>query len=97
MSTVPITLLPPITLAGGTSQSSSLSSNFGSMLGQAITGLQAGQANANQTIQEAMSGQVSVTQAMVAMTMAQSQLDVATSVQNQAISAYQNIMNMPLS
>lgn len=97
MSTVPITLLPPITLSGGTSQSASLPSNFGSMLGQAITGLQAGQANANQTIQEAMAGQVSVTQAMVAMTMAQSQLDVATSVQSQAISAYQNIMNMPLS
>ena len=97
MSTLPITLLPPVTLSGGASQSASLPSNFGAMVGQAITGLQAGQANANQTIQEAMAGQVSVTQAMVAMTMAQSQLDVATAVQNQAISAYQSVMNMPLS
>jgi flagellar hook-basal body complex protein FliE len=96
MSTLPISLLPPITMSGGTTQSASLPGNFGALVGQAITSLQTGQANANQTIQEAMAGHVSVTQAMVAMTMAQSQLDVAVSVQNQAISAYQSIMNMPL-
>jgi flagellar hook-basal body complex protein FliE len=92
---IPITLLPPITQPGGTSQTS-LPNNFGAMLGQAIQGLQAGQANANATIQQAMIGNVSVTQAMVAMTAAQSQLDVATAIQSQAVSVYQNIMNMPI-
>lgn len=92
-----ITLLPPVTLGGGQAQKTSLSSNFGSLLGQAVHGLEKSQTSANQTIQQAMTGNVSVTQAMVAMTQAQSALDVATSVQNQAISAYQNIINMPLS
>lgn len=95
---IPITLLPPVTLGGTTSAThTSLSPNFGSLLGQAVQGLQQSQSSANQTIQQAMAGNVSVTQAMVAMTQAQSALDVATSVQNQAISAYQSIINMPLS
>lgn len=97
MSTIPITLLPPVTLGGNQTQQSSLPSSFGAMLGQAIQGLQQGQDTANQTIQQAMVGNVSVTQAMVAMTTAQSQLDIATAIQNQAVSAYQSIMNMPLS
>lgn len=97
MSTLPITLLPPVTLDGSGTQQQSLSSNFGTLLGQAITGLGQGQASADQTIQQALTGNVSVTQAMVAMTQAQSQLDVATAIQNQAVSAYQTIMNMPLS
>jgi len=95
MSAIPITLLPSVTL-GQSAHETSLPSNFGSLLGQAISGLQQGQTNANQTIQQAMAGNVSVTQAMVAMTTAQSQLDIATSVQNQAMSAYQNIMNMQI-
>lgn len=93
---VPITLLPPVTLSGSAAKTS-LSSNFGALLGQAVAGLQNGQTTASETIQQAMAGNVSVTQAMVAMTQAQSQLDIATAVQNQAVSAYQNIMNMPLS
>ncbi|PSR23339.1 MAG: flagellar hook-basal body complex protein FliE [Sulfobacillus acidophilus] len=97
MSTLPITLLPPVTLSGSEAQQQGLSSNFGALLGQAITGLTQGQANADQTIQQALVGNVSVTQAMIAMTQAQSQLDVATAIQNQAVSAYQTIMNMPLS
>ncbi|NMP23546.1 flagellar hook-basal body complex protein FliE [Sulfobacillus harzensis] len=94
---LPLTLLPPITLGGSQPVKASLASNFGTLLGQAVQGLEQGQSSANQTIQQAMAGNVSVTQAMVAMTEAQSALDVATSVQNQAISAYQSIINMPLS
>lgn len=97
MSTVPITLLPPVTLGGASLQQTSLSSNFGALVGQALQSLQQGQTQANQTIQQAMAGNVSVTEAMVAMTQAQSQLDIATAVQGQAVSAYQTIMNMPLS
>lgn len=97
MSTIPISLLPAVTLNQGTaSASSALPINFGSLLGQAVSSLQQGQSSANQTIQQAMAGNVSVTQAMVAMTQAQTQLDVATAVQNQALSAYQTIMNMPI-
>lgn len=95
MSPVQLTLLPPIT-AGAAANQSSQSGNFGALLGQAISGLQTGQVTANQTIQQAMVGNVSVTQAMVAMARAQSQLDIATSVQGQAVSAYQSIMNMPI-
>ena len=54
MSTIPITLLPPVTLGGNQTQQSSLPSSFGAMLGQAIQGLQQGQDTANQTIQQAM-------------------------------------------
>lgn len=97
MSTLPLSLLPAVKLGGGPSASAtSVPGNFGAMLGQALNGLQQGQSSANQTIQQAMVGNVSVTQAMVAMTQAQSALDVATSVQNQAVSAYQSIINMPL-
>ncbi len=95
MSTLPITLLPPVTLSHGANQSS-LPNNFGALVGQAIQGLEQGQTNANATIRQAMVGNVSVTQAMVAMTQAQSQLDVATAMQSQAVTAYQNIMNMPI-
>lgn len=95
MSVPLITLLPPVTPTGGVNQTS-LPSNFGNLLGHAVQSLQAGQVSANATIQQAMIGNVSVTQAMVAMTQAQSQLDIATAIQSQAISAYQSIMNMPL-
>lgn len=96
MSTIPLHLLPSVTLGGTGTPTPSLSGNFSALLGQAVQGLQEGQVTADQTIQQAMVGHVSVTQAMVAMTAAQSQLDVATAVQNQAVSAYQSIMNMPL-
>lgn len=96
MTTIPLNLLSPVSLSNPVSHAN-LPSNFGQLIGQALNGLQNSQTQANSTIQQAMTGQVSVTQAMVAMTQAQSTLDIATSVQNQAISAYQSIMNMPLS
>ncbi|MCY0878372.1 MAG: flagellar hook-basal body complex protein FliE [Firmicutes bacterium] len=98
MSTIPITLLSPVTLPSGSATSgTSTASSFGALLGQAISGLAQSQTTADQTIQAAMAGQVSVTDAMVAMTQAQATLDIATAVQNQAVTAYQTIMNMPLS
>jgi flagellar hook-basal body complex protein FliE len=94
-SSLPITLLSPVTVTSNPA-TTSLPVNFGALLGQAVQGLQNGQATADSTIQQAMTGHVSVTQAMVAMTAAQMQLDVATAVQSQAVSAYQTVMNMPL-
>ncbi len=97
MSTIPISLLSPVTLTAGASSQSHISSHFGTLLGQAIASLVHSQAAADQTIQQAMVGHVSVTDAMVAMTQAQATLDIATSIQSQAVNAYQTIMNMPLS
>jgi flagellar hook-basal body complex protein FliE len=97
MSTIPISLLSPVTITNGASHSASVANNFGTLLGQAVASLVQSQATADQTIQQAMVGHVSVTDAMVAMTQAQATLDIATSIQNQAVTAYQTIMNMPLS
>ncbi|MCY0864315.1 MAG: flagellar hook-basal body complex protein FliE [Sulfobacillus sp.] len=97
MNPLALQYLTPVTLNGGSTAASTVPMNFGALLGHAVNSLSQSQTQANQAIQAAMTGQISVTQAMVAMVTAQSQLDVATAVQNQAITAYQNIMNMPLS
>jgi len=97
MNPLALQYLTPVTLNGGSTAASTVPMNFGTLLGHAVNSLSQSQTQANQAIQAAMTGQISVTQAMVAMVTAQSQLDVATAVQNQAITAYQNIMNMPLS
>lgn len=94
---ISLNFLPSITLqriqqvptTGGTQ-------TFGALLGHAVQSLESTQQQANNTIQQAMTGGASVTSAMVAMVQAQSSLDVATAVRNNAMQAYQTIMNMPI-
>ncbi|WP_053960227.1 flagellar hook-basal body complex protein FliE [Sulfobacillus thermosulfidooxidans] len=70
------------------------STTFGALLKGAINQLESTQAQANQQITGAMTGQVTITGAMVAIAEAQSTLDVATSIRNNVVQAYQTIMNM---
>ncbi|MBX5467146.1 MAG: flagellar hook-basal body complex protein FliE [Firmicutes bacterium] len=90
----PVTLPPaPASTGGGGGHSAS----FGALLGQAVGRLESSQAAADQAILSALSGNTSLTTVMVAMAEAQLTLDTAVAVQNQALSSYQTIMNMPLS
>ncbi|PSR36679.1 MAG: flagellar hook-basal body complex protein FliE [Sulfobacillus thermosulfidooxidans] len=83
-----------VSALGPSTASKSSSSSFGALLDGAVRQLEMSQAQANQQITGAMTGQVSVTQAMVAVSEAQSALDVATAVRNNVVQAYQTIMNM---
>ncbi len=97
MNPIGLTLNNPIQVgasSSGSLASKSSGSSFGSLLQGAVHSLESSQAQANQQITGAMTGQVSVTQAMVAVSEAQSTLDVATSVRNNVVQAYQSIMNM---
>lgn len=69
---------------------------FSTMLSHAVTQLTSVQAGAEQAITAAMGGQGSITQVMLAMNKAQMTLDMATSMQSQAVQSYRTIMNMPL-
>ncbi|CAB1128008.1 Flagellar hook-basal body complex protein FliE [Candidatus Hydrogenisulfobacillus filiaventi] len=71
-------------------------SGFARLLERALAGLESSQTQANQALAAALSGQGSVTGAMVALVMAQSTLDVGVAVRNGVVQAYQEIMNMPL-
>ena len=93
----PIGLTLPNSLAMHTAQGSSRGGGtFGQLLNQAVSQLENSQNQANQAITGAMTGQITVTQAMVSMSEAQSTLDVATSIRNNVVQAYQSIMNMPV-
>lgn len=99
MNPLILTSLPPV-LPGSSSASAGSatgSGTFGHLLAQAITSLTDSQSQANTAIQQAMDGQGTVTGAMVAMVEAQSSLDVAVAFRNNAVQAYQTVMNMPLS
>lgn len=95
---VPITVVPVSKVAGPavTSGSGGHLSSFGSLLGQAVQSLSQAEVTAHSSMAAALDGKASLTQVMVSMTQAQSDLDVATAFRNGAVSAYQTIMNMPL-
>jgi flagellar hook-basal body complex protein FliE len=66
-------------------------------LANAVQQLSQSQAAANQAIAQAMTGQGSVTQVMVALSQAEMTLNVGVGIRNGVVQAYQSIMNMPLS
>ncbi|MCY0881055.1 MAG: flagellar hook-basal body complex protein FliE [Firmicutes bacterium] len=92
VSLAPVSAVSPVSLPAGPSQKSS----FGQLFAHAMSTLQGSQTQANQAIQQAMTGQGSVTSAMVSMVQAESTLDAAVAVRNGVVQAYQNIMNMQL-
>jgi flagellar hook-basal body complex protein FliE len=97
---ISLNYLPPVTLpqpgsAGGNTSSGPTS--FGALFQQAVNQLEHSQNTADQAIVSALAGNTSLTEVMVAMARAQVSLDSAVAVQNQALSSYQTIMNMPLS
>lgn len=99
MSITPLAFLTPLSplQSGGAANSrSSGPTTFGGLLTQAIQQLQDGQTQANQAVQQAITGTGSVTQAMTAMVAAQMSLDVATAFRNQALQAYQSVINMTI-
>lgn len=97
---ISLTYLPPVTLptaGSGSGNASSGTTSFGALFQQAVNQLEQSQNTADQAIVSALSGNTSLTTVMVAMARAQVSLDSAVAVQNQALSSYQTIMNMPLS
>ncbi len=95
MNPIGLTLTNPVPLKT-TAAPSPGSGTFGQLLNQAVNQLGNSQNQANQAITGAMTGHVSVTQAMVSMSQAQSTLDVAVSIRNNVVQAYQSVMNMPV-
>jgi flagellar hook-basal body complex protein FliE len=85
----------PVQLSGAHSPSAA-GGGFATLLGDAVRQIAQSQAVANQEIAQAMAGQASVTQVMVALSQAQMSLDVGVSIRNGAVQAYQSIMNMPI-
>lgn len=85
----------PVQLSGATSPSAS-GGGFATLLGNAVQQIAQSQATANQDIAQAMTGQASITQVMVALSQAQMSLDVGVAIRNGAVQAYQTIMNMPV-
>lgn len=71
--------------------------SFGQMVAGALSQLQGSQQAANAAVQSALTGSGTVTGAMIAMTEAETAINVASAVRNNAIQAYQTILNMPLS
>lgn len=96
ITSVTLHTMSPISLTPLANSAGSGSSSFGSLLAGAVNHLTTSQTAANQAMQTALTGGGSVTGAMVAMVGAQSSLDVATAFRNQALQAYQTIINMPL-
>ncbi len=97
MNPIGLTLTNPAALiAAPVSSSPSGTKTFGSLLQGALGQLESTQTQANQQIAGAMTGQVTITQAMVAMAEAQGTLDAATAIRNNVVQAYQTIMNMPV-
>ncbi len=88
--------ISPVQL-GGSSAPSVAGGGFGALLQNAVQQLAQSQSAANQAVAQAMTGQGSVTQVMVALTEAQMSLNVGVGIRNGVVQAYQSIMNMPLS
>jgi len=82
---------------GGSQSPSPAGGGFGALLANAVQQLSQSQSAANQAVAQAMTGQGSVTQVMVALTEAQMSLNVGVGIRNGVVEAYQSIMNMPLS
>lgn len=82
---------------GGSTRASAAGGGFGTLLANAVQQLSQSQAAANQAIAQAMTGQGSVTQVMVALSQAEMTLNVGVGIRNGVVQAYQSIMNMPLS
>ncbi len=97
MTPITLQMLNPIQFSTSGTSGPTQGSSFSQMMANAMNAVGQSQNSANQAIQQAMSGQGTVTGAMVAIAEAQSTLDVATAVNNNVVSAYQTIMNMPLS
>src|SRR5579875_777770 len=87
----------PVTLSSTTGPAGTGATGFGSLLSQAISGIEGSQAAANQAIVSAMTGSGSITQAMTALQAAQLSLDGGIAARNGVAQGYQTIMNMPLS
>jgi flagellar hook-basal body complex protein FliE len=86
---------PATSAAGMTSAGASGAPNFGQMLGHAVDGLQAAQANADRLAVSAATGDLTnVHDYMIAATEASLDTELTVAVRNKAVDAFNQIMNM---
>lgn len=69
---------------------------FGEMLGEALQGALESQKTAETTSAKAVAGKADVTDVVTAVTNAEVALDTVVAVRDRVISAYQEIMRMPI-
>lgn len=72
------------------------SDHFGTLMRHALRQLSTAQTTAETDVAQAISGQGSVTQAMVHVAQAQTDLDVATSIRNALVQAGTSVMNLQI-
>jgi flagellar hook-basal body complex protein FliE len=72
------------------------SSGFGDMLSEALQDTVAAQKSAEATTAQAVNGKADVTDVVTAVTNAEVALDTVVAVRDRVISAYQEIMRMPI-
>lgn len=97
----PIPPTPPTAPGTGTgtvgAQGAQAAGGFGNVLSQALSGLNGLEQNANAATQAMANGQsADVATAMVAIEKANLGLQLAVEARNQALNAYQQMMQMPL-
>jgi len=83
-------------LGGGDASKVKAGSGFGDMLGEALQGAIDSQKTAEATSAKAVAGKADVTDVVTAVTNAEVALDTVVAVRDRVISAYQEIIRMPI-
>lgn len=83
-------------LGGADASKVKAGSGFGDMLGEALQGALDSQKTAETTSAKAVAGKADVTDVVTAVTNAEVALDTVVAVRDRVISAYQEIMRMPI-
>jgi len=93
---LPIAPVAAVSPPGAGSPAGSAPSGFGGLVRQAVTGLDQAEAAARQALTGALTGHGTVTQAMIAVTAAQTAVDVAAAVRNATVQAAQSFFSMQI-
>lgn len=83
-------------LGGGDASKAKAAGGFGDMLGEALQGALDAQKASETTSAKAVAGKADVTDVVTAVTNAEVALDTVVAVRDRVISAYQEIMRMPI-
>lgn len=97
---IPITPLAPVAPPTLTPMAPALVGSpppsFGAAVAQALQGLQDTTGTASQAVTGALTGQTSITEAMIATTKAQTALQVAADVRNALVQSAQSFLNLQI-
>lgn len=90
----PVAALSPLSLGG--SRAAASPQSFGAVVNAALNGLSQTTSQADQALGAALAGHGTVTGAMVAVTEAQTAIDVAAAIRNATVQAAQSFFNLQI-